>query len=153
MGTPAPAPPAAAAEMANQTSVAAAVAARRIFESVDTDGDGSISSAEFAAWCSRRQLATADELGGALDEAAKARILQFAAQFEAFDTDKSGALDPDEFGRVLEAVAVGGWREAWDAARQRIYYYHVETEETRWEVPGEDEQVAGFLQSVGIELP
>ena len=58
----------------------------------------------------------------------------------------------EEFQAVLSTVAVGGWREAWDPARERVYYYHAESQETRWEAPVEDREVTEFLRTVGINL-
>jgi hypothetical protein len=114
-----------------------------IFAQVDTDGNGTVSYDEFARWWGRKQLA----LTGVLDES---KISELKHQWDVFDVDKSGNLDPQEFSAVLTAASKTGWEEMVDPHTGRYYYYHKQTQETKWERPDSSSALERFLQEQGV---
>jgi len=117
--------------------------AAELFDRVDTDGSGLLSFNEFASWWSRKQLA----IGRPLDRQLAAKVQQ---QWAQLDTDGSGDLDRGEFESVMTELATSEWKEAFDRAKNAVYFYNEQTKETRWHQPDAEAAVAAFMETNGL---
>jgi len=50
----------------------------------------------------------------------------------------------------MTQLATSEWKEAFDSARDKFYYYNRKTKETRWDQPDEGEAVAAFIEANGL---
>eukprot|EP01047_Picozoa_sp_COSAG01_P059899 COSAG01_NODE_7261_length_3278_cov_1.618119_1_plen_117_part_00 len=69
------------------------------------------------------------------------------------DADGSGMLSESEFAVVLEVTALSQWREAYDPASGKRYYYHKVSKETRWSAVESEAEVVAFLAKHGLQGP
>jgi hypothetical protein len=69
------------------------------------------------------------------------------------DADGSGMLSESEFAVVLEVTALSQWREAYDPASGKRYYYHKVSKETRWSAVESEAEVVAFLAQHGLQGP
>eukprot|EP01043_Picozoa_sp_COSAG02_P021493 COSAG02_NODE_1093_length_14617_cov_13.078661_2_plen_471_part_00 len=116
----------------------------KIFKIVDKDGSGTISFSEFAAWLTRRQMATQGFI-------MPGKLKEWQVSWSKFDTDRSHTLSPEEFKKVMEDIADKDWGEVVDPQTKRHYYYHRHTRETRWVKPSQHMEIDDFLVHNGVK--
>ena len=61
-----------------------------------------------------------------------------------------GDLDRDEFESLMKELAASEWKEAFDPARGKVYYYNNKTKATTWSEPDDDSTVADFMEANGL---
>jgi hypothetical protein len=114
-----------------------------VFKMVDRDGSGTLSFSEFAAWLTRRQMATQGFVTPGF-------LKELQLSWSKFDVDGSHTLSHDEFEKVMEDIADSDWREAKDPESGRNYFFNKHTGEACWTKPSHDTEINDFLIRNGV---
>ena len=112
-----------------------------IFEAVDVDSSGVLGYHEFCIWYKRHvQL-----VGGDPDPEVEASLLHDIREtFDVHDRNGNGELDRKEFATVLVTVATRDWKECFDQARDRAFWFNCKTKASRW-IPPDVQEVDKYL--------